>query len=334
MRPIQTDGLVSDIRLSNWDSFRASAIRRVARRGGVRDSGGMSARPIAWTIAGTDPSGGAGIQADLKVFHSLGVHGGSAITAVIAQNTMGVRRIEPVSPEMIAAQLEALRDDLPPRTVKIGMLATAYAVRETARILADLDAFVVCDPVLASSGGAVFLDADGCRALLEVLLPRVDLLTPNAVEAALLAGHEIRNPGDVPAVAERILVLGARAVLLKGGHLDGPEARDYLAAGDSREWIVSSRLVVRHTHGTGCTLSAAIAAFVAHGKPLESAVLLGKAYVNQGLRLGGGVGRGCGPLAHLGWPSDERDLPRVEPAEGPVAPAADMDVASRRDTNP
>lgn len=294
----------------------------------------MSARPIAWTIAGTDPSGGAGIQADLKVFHSLGVHGGSAITAVMAQNTMGVRLIEPVSPEMITAQLDALRDDLPPRAVKTGMLATAHAVRETARILADLDAFVVCDPVLASSGGAVFLDADGRRALIEVLLPRVDLLTPNAVEAALLAGHEIRDLRDVPAVAERLRVLGARAVLLKGGHLEGVEARDYFVGGGRCEWIVSPRLDVRHTHGTGCTLSAAIAAFVAHGQSIESAVLLGKAYVNQGLRLGGGIGRGRGPLAHLGWPADERDLPRVEPAGDPVAPEAGMAVSSDGTTNP
>lgn len=294
----------------------------------------MNARPIAWTIAGTDPSGGAGVQADLKVFHSLGVHGGSAITAVIAQNTLGVRRIEHVSPEMITAQLEALRDDLPPRAVKTGMLGTGHAVRETARILADLDAFVVCDPVLASSGGAEFLDADGRRTLIEILLPRVDLLTPNAVEAARLAGHAIRGRGDVPAVAERLLALGARAVLLKGGHLDGADACDYLATGGRCEWIASPRLEVRHTHGTGCTLSAAIAAFVAHGKSLESAVLLGKAYVNQGLRLGGGIGRGRGPLAHLGWPSDERDLPRVEPVDETIVHAAGADVSSGRDDNP
>ncbi len=280
----------------------------------------MSARPIVWTIAGTDPSGGAGIQADLKVFHALGVYGGSAITAVIAQNTLGVRAIEPVSPAMFTAQLEALREDLIPRAVKIGMLVTAHAVRETARILADLDAFVICDPVLASSSGASFLDADGRRALIEVLLPRVDLLTPNAVEAGILAGHEVRGPDDVAAVAQRLLALGARAVLLKGGHLPGALARDFLARADDRRWISSPRWDVRHTHGTGCTLSAAIAAFTAHGKPLDAAVLLGKAYVNQGLRLGGGIGHGRGPLAHLGWPSDERDLPSVEPAPGPAYP--------------
>ena len=278
----------------------------------------MSARPIVWTIAGTDPSGGAGIQADLKVFHALGVYGASAITAVIAQNTLGVRAIEPVSPAMMTAQLEALREDLMPRAVKIGMLATAHAVRETARILADLDAFVVCDPVLASSSGTTFLDADGRRAMIESLLPRVDLLTPNAVEAALLTGHEVRGPDDVPAVARRLRVLGARAVLLKGGHLRSTDARDYLDADTRERWIVSPRWDVTHTHGTGCTLSSAIAAFVAHRKPLETAVLLGKAYVNQGLRLGGGIGRGRGPLAHLGWPADERDLPSVEPAATPA----------------
>lgn len=269
--------------------------------------------PIAWTIAGTDPSGGAGIQADLKVFHALRVYGGSAITAVVAQNTRGVRWIQPVAPDVLGAQIDALAEDLPPSAVKIGMLATADLVRETARRLAGLAAPIVCDPVMASSGGAPLLDAEGRRALVDDLLPQVAVVTPNLPEASRLCGFDIATQADMLRAADRILALGARAVLLKGGHAASPaESIDLLASAETRQWLSSPRQAVRHTHGTGCTLSAAIAAFLSHGQPLASAALLAKAYVNQGLRMGGGIGRGHGPLAHAGWPHSETDLPRVE----------------------
>lgn len=274
----------------------------------------MVARPIAWTIAGTDPSGGAGIQADLKVFHSLGVYGGSVITAIVVQNTLGVKAVRPLEAALVGAQIECLREDLPPRAVKIGMLATAENVRAVAERLEGIGAPVVVDPVLASSSGAALLDGDGRHALIRHLAPRTTLLTPNLAEAACLLGRDTLDAVEMPAAAEALLELGPEAVLLKGGHARGDECRDFFASrsGD-RRWLVSPRQRVTHTHGTGCTLSSAIASFLAHGQPLGPAVALGKAYVNQGLRLGGGIGRGRGPLAHLGWPGETRDLPTEEP---------------------
>ncbi len=274
----------------------------------------MVARPIAWTIAGTDPSGGAGIQADLKVFHSLGVYGGSVITAIVVQNTLGVKAVRPLEAAVVGAQIDCLREDLPPRAVKIGMLATAANVRTVAERLEGIGAPVVVDPVLASSSGAVLLDEDGRRELIRHVLPRTTLLTPNLGEAACLLGRGTLNATDMPAAAEALLQLGPEAVVLKGGHANGDECRDFFAtrSGD-RRWLVSPRQRVTHTHGTGCTLSSAITSFLAHGRPLGPAVALGKAYVNQGLRLGGGIGRGRGPLAHLGWPGETGDMPAEVP---------------------
>lgn len=273
----------------------------------------MSSRPIAWTIAGTDPSGGAGIQADLKVFHSLGVYGGSVITAIVVQNTMGVKAVEPVSGALVQAQLECLQEDLPPRAVKVGMLATAENVRVVADFLARVEVPVVVDPVFASSGGTALLAEDALDEFLHRMLPHTTLLTPNLSEAARLLGRHELAEQDMPAAARALLELGPRGVLLKGGHTGSEDCRDFLAtrAGESR-WLVSPRQPVTHTHGTGCTLSSAIAAFGAHGQPLGPAVALGKAYVNQGLRLGGGIGRGRGPLAHGGWPHEAADLPWEE----------------------
>ncbi len=282
----------------------------------------MIVRPIAWTIAGTDPSGGAGIQADLKAFHSLGVYGGSAITAVIAQNTLGVRRVEPVAPDLLAAQLEALVEDLPPRAIKIGMLGTASNVAVVARVVDAAGVPVICDPVLAASAGGALLDETGVEALLAKLLPRVTLVTPNLPEASRLCDFEVNDAATMRRAAERLLETGVGGVLIKGGHAsDGIFCRDLLALRDGRrQWLAGPRLQVNHGHGAGCTLSAAIAAFLAHGQPLPSAVVLAKAYVTQGLRHGGGIGRGRGPLAHLGWPGDPADLPQVE-EERPATPA-------------
>ncbi len=290
----------------------------IASPAGFGDSWRMVARPIAWTIAGTDPSGGAGIPADLKVFHSLGVYGGSVITAIVVQNTLGVKSVRPLEGALVEAQIECLTEDLPPRAIKVGMLATAEIVRVVAERLEGIGAPVVVDPVLASSGGATLLDGDGRQELIRRLLPRTTLLTPNLGEAARLLGREAMEAGEMPEAAEALLELGPEAVLLKGGHANQDECRDFFATRSGvRRWLVSPRQRVTHTHGTGCTLSSAIASFLAHGRPLGPAVSLGKAYVNQGLRLGGGIGRGRGPLAHLGWPGETSDMP----AEMPWIPA-------------
>ncbi len=269
-------------------------------------------KPIAWTIAGTDPSGGAGIQADLKVFNRLGVHGGSVITALLAQNTLGVQAIEPLSPAMVAAQLRSLESDLPPRTAKTGMLASAPLVTLVADWFgAHPDVILACDPVLAASDGTPLLDAEGETVFRVRLLPRTDLLLPNLPEAERLLGRTIpADDASVETAADDLLALGARAVWLKGGHRAGPWAQDFLTDGATRFWLTSPRQSVTHTHGTGCTLSAAWTAFRALGRTWDEAARLSKAYLNQGLRLGGGIGRGRGPLAHAGWPDDPGDQPR------------------------
>lgn len=280
-------------------------------------------KPIAWTIAGTDPSGGAGIQADLKVFNRLGVHGGSVITALLAQNTLGVQAVEPLAPAMVAAQLRSLESDLAPRAAKTGMLATAATVTLVADwFAAHPGVILACDPVLAASDGTPLMDAGGEAVFRSRLLPRADLLLPNLPEAERLLGRAI--PADDAAVesaADGLLALGARAVWLKGGHRAGPWAQDFLADGAGRFWLTSPRQSVTHTHGTGCTLSAAWTAFRALGRTWDEAAGLAKAYLNQGLRLGGGVGRGRGPLAHAGWPDDPADQPirSATAAEGRAA---------------
>lgn len=266
--------------------------------------------PVCWTIAGTDPSGGAGIQADLKTFHGMGAYGASVITAVIAQNTMGVRRVSPVSANLVAEQLQVLAEDVPPAAVKVGMLTTGAVVRETACALSAVSAPVICDPVMGSTGGHALLSVAGVRILLEELLPRVDLLTPNIPEAMALSGYAIESEGDMVTAARKLLDMGPRWVLLKGGHGRGAVSGDVLVgrkAGPFRIW--APRLDVRHTHGTGCTLSSAIAAARAFGLDWPEACVVGRAYVQQGLRLGGGIGRGRGPLYHGGWPNDPEDFP-------------------------
>lgn len=278
-------------------------------------------RHLAWTIAGTDPSGGAGIQADIVVMHRLDVYPASVITAVIAQNTVGVQRVEPVAADMVQAQLAALRDDVPPRAVKIGALGTAATVRAVAEVLRNLDAFVVCDPVMAATAGGELLEPTGVEALLTDLLPHVDLLTPNLPELSRLSGHPCRSLDEGLEAVPSLLSRGVKSVLIKGGHASGPFSCDVWTDGRQTWWLASPRLDVPHTHGTGCVLSAAIAALAAQGHSVLDAITAAKAYVNQGLRSGGGVGRGRGPLGFGGWPSAPDDVPwadRNTPGERPA----------------
>ncbi len=270
-------------------------------------------KPIAWTIAGTDPSGGAGIQADLKTMNALGVHGGSVITAVIAQNTQGVRRIEPVSGEMIDEQLNGLREDIPPVAVKIGMLGAEAAVRVVSRHVGELKVFTVYDPVMVSGSGHSLFDERALGALKAELLPKVSLLTPNIPEAEVLLGRRITNSAEMMQAAVDLTRLGVQAVYLKGGHrLDAGEfSQDYFYDGRAGSWLTSPRRKGIQTHGTGCTLSSALAAFRALGLGSGDGAVLAKAYVNQGIRRSGGIGRGRTPLSHDGWPEDPKDLPWI-----------------------
>ncbi|MBU1694370.1 MAG: bifunctional hydroxymethylpyrimidine kinase/phosphomethylpyrimidine kinase, partial [Verrucomicrobia bacterium] len=247
---------------------------------------------------------------DLKTMQALGVHGCSVITALIAQNTLGVRRVEYTPADLIEAQLHALRDDLPPAAIKIGMLGTAAAARAVAGVLRELSSCVVYDPVMGASSGQALMTPDLLPAVIEQLLPLVDILTPNLPEAERLTGRAIRSADEMPEAARTLLALGPRSVLLKGGHAENGEfSQDYWTDGRSSWWLTSPRRGVRHTHGTGCTFSSAATACRALGFETDDALVLAKAYVNQGLRLGGGIGHGRGPLAHEGWPASPEDAP-------------------------
>jgi hydroxymethylpyrimidine/phosphomethylpyrimidine kinase len=258
--------------------------------------------PIALTVAGSDSSGGAGIQADLKTFAALGVYGASVITALTAQSTQGVTGIETVSPGFVVAQLDAVLGDLDVGAIKTGMLANAPIVAAVARRLGPRPPCpLVVDPVMVATSGDVLLAPDAIEAVRRELVPLATLLTPNLPEAAtLLGGGQASNEEEIAAQARALHRLGCGAVLVKGGHSHGAEAVDYLYDGASLHRFAGPRIDTPHTHGTGCTLSAAIAAWLAFGAPLADAVARAKAFVSSALEHGRtlGVGRGRGPVDH------------------------------------
>ncbi len=258
---------------------------------------------IALTIAGSDPSGGAGIQADLKTFSALGVYGASAITALTVQNTRGVTAVEIVPPQLSAAQIDAVCGDLTVGAVKIGMLGNAAAIEAVADALdRHAQKNVVLDPVMMSGTGERLLAQDALDVLRRVLIPRALLLTPNLAEAAaLLDAPPARSESDMRAQAARLLGLGARAVLVKGGHAGGAESIDFLIDGAVELRLAAARIAARNLHGTGCTLSAAIAAGLAKGFPLAEAVGEAKAYVTAAIAAADrlAIGTGRGPLHHF-----------------------------------
>lgn len=268
-------------------------------------------RPIVWTIAGSDSGGGAGVQADLKTMNALGTHGCSVITALTAQNTQGVRQIEAVSSAMLKAQLDALKSDLPPVALKMGMLGSAEQIQIIAQSIQKLNAFIICDPVMVASSGDTLLATDSIQALKQLLFPQVDLLTPNRLETEQLIGHPIQTTADIEQAAEQLLTLGVKSVLIKGGHFHGDYSQDFWTNGKEKFWMTIPRIQTRHTHGTGCTLSAAIVACIGLGFTKQDALVVGKTYINQGLRMAPQLGVGNGPLAHLNWPETYEDLPWV-----------------------
>ncbi len=256
--------------------------------------------PIALTIAGSDSGGGAGIQADLKSFHAFGVFGTSAITAITVQNTLGVSGVHPVPVDTVRAQIRAVADDLRPAACKSGMLATAPLVNAVAESIREHGlARYVLDPVMVASSGDRLLDEDAERAVAESLVPLAALVTPNLDEAAVLVGFPVEDLEGMRRAAAALVEMGAAAALLKGGHLRSAELVDVLF--DGREWHEWRRpkLDTRSTHGTGCTLSAAVAAGLAHGRPLTHAVDDALAYVSRAMRAAPGLGAGHGPLNHM-----------------------------------
>jgi hydroxymethylpyrimidine kinase/phosphomethylpyrimidine kinase/thiamine-phosphate diphosphorylase len=249
------------------------------------------------TIAGSDSSGGAGIQADLKTITLLGGYGMSALTALTAQNTSGVRGVQPVPAAFVEAQIEAVLSDLGADVVKTGMLYSTEIVTATARVIERYALPAVVDPVMLAKGGSPLLRNEAVSALREELLPRTYLLTPNLPEAESLTGLPVRTEAEMELAARRLQEMGACNVLLKGGHLPG-EAVDLLLAGRTLHRFCSPRIVTRHTHGTGCTYAAAIATLIAQGLPLVEAVTLAKAFINEAIRTAFPMGSGHGPVNH------------------------------------
>ena len=258
---------------------------------------------IAVTVAGSDSSGGAGIQADLKTFAALGVYGASVITALTAQNTQGVRAIHDVPAEFVAAQIDAVFSDLDVAAVKIGMLSQAATIETVAMGLGRHHARnIVLDPVMVATSGDRLLAADAVEALRKVLIPRALVVTPNIPEAAALTGATpARNEREMEIQARELLTLGARNVLIKGGHGSGDESVDLLVGEGEVLRLSARRVDTKNTHGTGCTLSSAIAAGLARGLDLKSAAREAKTYVTAAIAAAGAlqVGHGHGPLHHF-----------------------------------
>lgn len=254
--------------------------------------------PVALTIAGSDPSGGAGLQADLKTFHQLGCYGMSVVTLLTVQNTVSVDAVELVDPDLVRRQLEAAVSDIPPLAAKTGALGSAAIIRVVAEWTRTSQAPLVVDPVMVSKHGAALLADDAARALAEELIPHCALVTPNTPEAARLTGQAVDDRAGMQRAARRLVEMGARAALIKGGHLPGAEAADLLLVAGREVWLTAARVDSRHTHGTGCVTAAAITAGLAQGMPLEAAVRRAKRFVTNAIRQAPGLGRGSGPL-HL-----------------------------------
>lgn len=255
----------------------------------------------ALTVAGSDPSGGAGIQADLKTFSRLRVYGMAVVAAMTAQNTLGVLEVAEVAPDFVAQQLDGVLTDIPPDATKTGMLLTAAVIQVIAQKmkLYSIPNLVV-DPVMLSTSGTALMKPDAITMLRRTLLPEAFLVTPNVHEASALSGKTIRTLGDMEKAAIQIHALGARHVLIKGGHLGGDDATDVLFDGNEFLQFRSPRLVTPDVHGTGCVLSASITAYLASGKSIREAVTLGKEFVTNAIRTALQIGKGnhpCDPLA-------------------------------------
>lgn len=263
----------------------------------------MKTYPVVLTIAGSDSSGGAGIQADLKTMSAIGVFGTSAITAITAQNTCEVRAIQGIDPSIVRQQIEAVLDDLPCRTVKLGMLYARPTIEAIADCLAHypLD-HIVLDPVMVSTSGCRLIEEEAIEAVKSLLLPRATLVTPNIPETEILSGLPVTNERDMELAAQRLFRIGCRAVLIKGGHLEGAESYDLLFTPHADPVRYTSPWVAtRNTHGTGCTFSSAIASYLALGRTLPDAVAAAKHYLTQALQAGADVtiGHGHGAVNHL-----------------------------------
>ncbi|MEO4054735.1 bifunctional hydroxymethylpyrimidine kinase/phosphomethylpyrimidine kinase [Solibacillus sp. CAU 1738] len=257
---------------------------------------------IVMTIAGSDSGGGAGIQADLKTFQELGVFGTTAITALTAQNTLGVSGIFPATADFVEAQISTVFEDFQVKAVKTGMLFSADIITAVAEALQDKDIQLIVDPVMIAKGGANLLQQESVEALKTKLLPLATVLTPNIPEAEVLTGMSITTKDDVQAAAQRILQLGVQCVVMKGGHLQGMEAVDHVYFRDGSSFQVSStRIHTKHTHGTGCTFSAALTAFLGQGYVIQEAIIEAKRFIQAAIEHPLNIGNGHGPTNHFAY---------------------------------
>lgn len=260
---------------------------------------------VVLSIAGSDSSGGAGIQADLKTLSSLGIYGATAITAITAQNTQGVRAQLAIAPEMVFDQISAVIEDIAPCIIKIGMLSNTEIANAVADALKEYDVPIILDPVMVSSSGHRLLSAEAQEVIKQRLLPMTRLITPNIPEMEALAAMSVSTTAQKAQAANYLISLGAQAVLLKGGHEEGDIKSDTLYQHTSQGTKVSTfaapTIATHNIHGTGCTLSSAIAAYMAHGYALEEAVGMAKSYINRAIEAGAdiAIGKGFGPVNHL-----------------------------------
>ncbi len=266
----------------------------------------MTHRGRVLIIAGSDSGGGAGIHADIKAVTLLGGYAATAITAITIQNTLGVHGVHPLPLDVIEAQARAVLDDIGADAVKTGMLGSVDVVERVAAILDTTSAPAVVDPVMVAKGGASLLEDRAIAAVRALMIPRAALLTPNAPEAEALTGVRVADLDGQRRAGEALLAMGAKAVLMKGGHIAGSTVIDLLLTPDGETVLEAERIETRHTHGTGCTLASACAAGIALGKPLNVAVAEAWAYVAEAIRRAPGLGGGHGPLDH-GWPMRGRE---------------------------
>jgi hydroxymethylpyrimidine/phosphomethylpyrimidine kinase len=252
----------------------------------------------ALTIAGSDSGGGAGIQADLKTFAALGVYGLSALTAITAQNTRGVLASQDLPPELVEAQIDAVLEDIGADAAKTGMLSSSAIIEVVASCVSRWNLRLVVDPVMVAKGGDPLLQPEAITALSTVLLPVAEVVTPNLFEAEVLTGQRIETLNDMRAAAQAIFTLGPRHIVVKGGHRAADPVDVYFDGKRFAE-LRAERISTRHTHGTGCTFSAAIAAFMARGFPVDAAIADAKSYITQAIRHAPGLGKGYGPVGHF-----------------------------------
>ncbi|MCC6345284.1 MAG: bifunctional hydroxymethylpyrimidine kinase/phosphomethylpyrimidine kinase [Bryobacterales bacterium] len=254
--------------------------------------------PAALTIAGSDPSGGAGIQADLKTFHQFGVYGEAALTLLTVQNTLRVDAVECLAPSFVLRQIEAVLEDIPPRAAKTGALGNAATIEALASLAPSFTFPLVVDPVMISKHGAPLIAEDARTLARDKLLPHSFLITPNLHEASALSGISVNSEEEMEKAAVRLREMGAANVLVKGGHLTGSAADLLLDSSGRIHWFPSPRFDTPHTHGTGCTYSAAITACLAIGLPLQEAVRRAKLFIAEAIRTNPGLGHGSGPVNH------------------------------------